>query len=297
MILKCPLSRWLELFLFLSLFFFFLEWTKCQEIKSNFSFTFPLISHWPQSPGMFISKSLPLESLSILITLPAHQSSPFLIYAIATGHPASIVRPTNKLIQTLLSWQSDFLIISMVLGWGPWLSEALKALCHLDPSVLPGAFPAAVVLSTAMLWPGGLPVSYLFTALLSFCVFVFVPLSTWNVFLHLEIWDLPFKTQLNCISLWWGLFFFFLTFYFVFWYSQLGLPQWLSSKESACNAGDAGDSGNPPCRRKWQSTLVFLAGKFHGQRSLVGCGPRGHKSWTWLKRLSMHSQLTRLQQF
>ena len=193
MILKCPLSRWLELFLSLSLFF--LEWTKCQEIKSNFSFTFPLISHWSQSPGMFISKSLPLESplLSILITLPAHQSSPFLIYAIATGHPASIVRPTNKLIQPLLSWQSDFLLISMVLGWGPWLSEALKALCHLDPNVLPGAFPAAVVLSTAMLWPGGLPVSYLFTALLSFCVFAFVPLSTRNIFLHLKIWNLPFE--------------------------------------------------------------------------------------------------------
>ena len=25
-------------------------------------------------------------------------------------------------------------------------------------------------------------------------------------------------------------------------------------------------------RRKWQPTPVFLAGKFHGQRSLVGCG-------------------------
>ena len=28
-----------------------------------------------------------------------------------------------------------------------------------------------------------------------------------------------------------------------------------------------------PCRRKWQPTLVFLLGKSHGQRSLVGCGP------------------------
>ena len=30
-------------------------------------------------------------------------------------------------------------------------------------------------------------------------------------------------------------------------------------------------------RRKWQPTPVFLAGEFHGQRSLVGYGPWGHK--------------------
>ena len=30
-------------------------------------------------------------------------------------------------------------------------------------------------------------------------------------------------------------------------------------------------------RRKWQPTLVFLPGKFHGQRRLVGYSPWGHK--------------------
>ena len=138
------------------------------------------------------------------------------------------------------------------------------------------------------------------------------------------------------------------------------LPQWLSGKESACNAGDTGDSGlipgwgrspggrngnplqyscleNPmgyslwghkesdmtsdniwiffdttcspiwgipgglsgiksicqcrrhneswaqslvrkiPWRRKWQPTLVFLLGKFHGQRSLAGYSPKVRK--------------------
>ena len=30
-----------------------------------------------------------------------------------------------------------------------------------------------------------------------------------------------------------------------------------------------------PWRRKWQPTSVFLPGKSHGQRSLVGCSPRG----------------------
>ena len=32
--------------------------------------------------------------------------------------------------------------------------------------------------------------------------------------------------------------------------------------------------GNILWRRKWQSTLVFLPGKFHGQRSLAGYSPR-----------------------
>ena len=54
------------------------------------------------------------------------------------------------------------------------------------------------------------------------------------------------------------------------------LPRWLSGKESACR-----------CRRhrvrkirwrkKWQPTPVFLPGESHGQRSLVGYSPWGHK--------------------
>ena len=35
--------------------------------------------------------------------------------------------------------------------------------------------------------------------------------------------------------------------------------------------------GKIPWRRKWQPTLVFLPGKFHGQRSLVGYSPLGCK--------------------
>ena len=31
-----------------------------------------------------------------------------------------------------------------------------------------------------------------------------------------------------------------------------------------------------PLKRKWQSTAVFLPGKFHGQRSLAGSSPRDH---------------------
>ena len=32
-----------------------------------------------------------------------------------------------------------------------------------------------------------------------------------------------------------------------------------------------------PWRRKWQLTPVFLSGELHGQRSLAGYGPWGHK--------------------
>ena len=42
-----------------------------------------------------------------------------------------------------------------------------------------------------------------------------------------------------------------------------------------------------PWRRKWQPTPVFLLGKSHGQRSLVGYSPLVAKSWTQLRT---HSQ-------
>ena len=35
--------------------------------------------------------------------------------------------------------------------------------------------------------------------------------------------------------------------------------------------------GKNPWRKKWQPTPVFLPGKLHGQRSLVGRSPRGRR--------------------
>ena len=35
--------------------------------------------------------------------------------------------------------------------------------------------------------------------------------------------------------------------------------------------------GKIPWRRKWPPTAVVLPGRFHGQRSLAGYSPRGHK--------------------
>ena len=37
-----------------------------------------------------------------------------------------------------------------------------------------------------------------------------------------------------------------------------------------------------PWRRKWQASPVFLPGKSHGRRSLVGCSPWVARSWTRL---------------
>ena len=57
-------------------------------------------------------------------------------------------------------------------------------------------------------------------------------------------------------------------------------------KSPPANAGDTGsipESGRFPWRRKWQTTPEKVADSFllpekvHGQRSLGGCSPWGHK--------------------
>ena len=45
-------------------------------------------------------------------------------------------------------------------------------------------------------------------------------------------------------------------------------------------------------RRKWQPTPVFLPGKSHGQRSLVGCSPWGHGETDTTERLHFHFSLS-----
>ena len=57
----------------------------------------------------------------------------------------------------------------------------------------------------------------------------------------------------------------------------------LAVKNLPANAGDIRDtglipeSGRSPGGGAWQLTPVFLPGQSHGQRSLVGYGPRGCK--------------------
>ena len=56
--------------------------------------------------------------------------------------------------------------------------------------------------------------------------------------------------------------------------------------------GDAGSIpglGRFPGRRKWQPTLAFLPGEFHGQGSLVSYSPWGHKESDTIKQLNTHT--------
>jgi len=61
---------------------------------------------------------------------------------------------------------------------------------------------------------------------------------------------------------------------------KMGLPQWFSSKESACSAGDTGlisGSGRSPGEGNDNPLQYSCLENPHGQRSLVGYSPWGHK--------------------
>ena len=69
-------------------------------------------------------------------------------------------------------------------------------------------------------------------------------------------------------------------------------------KNPAANAEDTGRRcrlypwfRKIPWRKKWQTTPVFLPGKSHGQRSLVGYSPWGCKRSDKIKWLRIHSDL------
>ena len=61
----------------------------------------------------------------------------------------------------------------------------------------------------------------------------------------------------------------------------MGIPRWLSGKESACNAGDVSSTPGSE-RRKWQPTPVFLPRESCGQRNLVATVHGVTTSWTRL---------------
>ena len=70
-----------------------------------------------------------------------------------------------------------------------------------------------------------------------------------------------------------------------------GLLRWLSGKESVCQyRGCRFDPwvGKIPWRMKRQPIRVFLPGKSHGQRSLVGYSPWGRKELDMTEQLSVH---------
>ena len=65
--------------------------------------------------------------------------------------------------------------------------------------------------------------------------------------------------------------------------NALRIPRWLSGKEPTCRCKRYRRCGFDPWigkiswRRKWQPNAIFLPGKSHGQRNLVGYSPWGHK--------------------
>ena len=71
---------------------------------------------------------------------------------------------------------------------------------------------------------------------------------------------------------------------------KLGFPGDSDDKESACNSGDLGSIlGSRRSHGKGdgnQPTLIFLPGEFHGQRSLAGYSPWGHKESDTIEQLT-----------
>ena len=74
-----------------------------------------------------------------------------------------------------------------------------------------------------------------------------------------------------------------------------GFPDDAVIKNPPANAGDSRHRFDPwvgkiPWSRKWQPTLVFLPGKFHGQRSLAGYSAWGCKDSDMTEHIHTHTQ-------
>ena len=69
----------------------------------------------------------------------------------------------------------------------------------------------------------------------------------------------------------------------------MGLPRWLSDKESICQCRIPRFDlwvRKISWRRKWQPTPVFLPGKVHEWKSLTGFSPWGHKELHMTEQLN-----------
>ena len=72
--------------------------------------------------------------------------------------------------------------------------------------------------------------------------------------------------------------------FLIYWYPCKCFPGGSMVKESACQCRRPGFNlwvRKITWRRKWQPSSVFLPGKSHGQRHLVGYSPWGHKESDW----------------
>ena len=132
-----------------------------------------------------------------------------------------------------------------------------------------------------------------------FRVHLCVPKAVYQVLskMNAELSCIPHPSATNVHCPWWDKFTFACTlmvrFYVAPWYPQL-FPGGTNRKESACQCRRHKRcrfgpwSGRIPWRRKWQPTSVFLPGKSHGQRSLVGPSPLGHRvGHDWVAELNV----------
>ena len=81
---------------------------------------------------------------------------------------------------------------------------------------------------------------------------------------------------------------------------HVGFPGGSVGKESACNAGDPGSSpgsGRSPGEGHGNPLQYSCLEKPHGQRSLVGYSPRGHKESDTTERLSTQHMRVKDQAF
>ena len=80
-------------------------------------------------------------------------------------------------------------------------------------------------------------------------------------------------------------------YYIIQYTNYMGFPGGSDDKESTCNCGRPSFDpwiGKFPWRREQLLTPVFWPGEFHGQRSLVGYSPWGHKESDTTEQLSLH---------
>ena len=69
------------------------------------------------------------------------------------------------------------------------------------------------------------------------------------------------------------------------------VAQWSTCKCGRCRRHGINTwVGKIPWRRKWQPTPVFVSGKSHGERSLAGYSPWGHKESDMIEHTHRESQ-------
>ena len=88
-------------------------------------------------------------------------------------------------------------------------------------------------------------------------------------------WDHVLKTWVHYITLFWVCLF--VCFGYTAQASQVVLAVTNLPAKAEVIRDMGSIPGKIPWRRVWQSTPIFLPGKFHGQRSLVGYSPWGHE--------------------